>query len=465
MQLKKEIKNITFRKQTNLVILFFAVMAGLTMISRIADSFMIPQAVVSAAEEMELKYPVEIQGRVGTEGKQAVYCRENLRIGDVFVKKNDIVGKGDLLFSVDLEDLRAKIEQMELEIEKCDLQIADIESAYQEQVNLRDQNLSRAKEDYSAAFHAAEKEVNTAYMELENVKNELEQYDTLKPMEEDLENDKTKEKRASEEWIQKREELQQTYYEKQKLYEDAAASREETLKTAARQIEDAGMGVDKDNSAALQQMEKESLENSLRQLHQLCQEKGKVYSQFEGRILECSVSIGSITTLEPVIILEDFSRPFQFEGVIDENDHPFIEEGTECTLEMVHDDVLVEGIKISEIAEGEEGGYRVTANVDAASVRQTGNAVLSFTQSSRRYPKCIPLSALYSGNSGYYVIEVKEDETVLGAQLIAEYVPVTLIESNGEYAAVEGEVSEYSKIVVKASKTIKEGDRVRIAEE
>ena len=75
-----------------------------------------------------------------------------------------------------------------------------------------------------------------------------------------------------------------------------------------------------------------------------------------------------------------------------------------------------------------------------------------------------PLSALYRGSSGYYVIEIKEEETVLGAQLIAEYVPVTLIENNEEYAAVEGEISEHSKMVVRASKTIKEGDRVRIME-
>ena len=52
----------------------------------------------------------------------------------------------------------------------------------------------------------------------------------------------------------------------------------------------------------------------------------------------------------------------------------------------------------------------------------------------------------------------------MGAQLIAEYVPVTLIENNEEYAAVEGEISEHSKMVVRASKTIKEGDRVRIME-
>lgn len=489
-------KNIVRKKQTNAILLFFAVMAGLTVLSRIADSFMIPQVAVSPSEEMELKYPVEIEGRVGTEGERAVYCRENLRIGNVFVEKNDIVEKGDLIFSVDMEDLTSKIKQLEQEIRKCDLQIADLENAYQEQVNLQNQSLSRAKEDYSAALNMTEKEVDTAYIEMENAKSELEQHESLKPEEGNSENGKadgksvarrsdgleskeqaegekgeieetdvSEEKSTLEEWTQKREELEQKYYEKQKLYESAVASRDESLKAAARQIEDAGMGVNKNNSAVLQQLEKESLEDSLQQLNDLREENGNVYSEFEGRILECSISTGSITTLEPVIILEDFSQPFQFEGFIGEKANPFVEEGTECTLEMMQGDVSLDGVKISEVAEGEDGMYRVTAKVDSDSVYQTGSAVLSFTESSKRYPKCVPLSALYSGNSGYYVIEIKEDETVLGAQLIAEYVPVALIENNDEYAAVEGEISEYSKIVVRASKTIKEGDRVRIMEE
>ena len=146
-------KNIVRKKQTNAILLFFAVMAGLTILSRIADSFMIPQVAVSPSEEMELKYPVEIEGRVGTEGKQAIYCQENLRIGNVFVEKNDVIEKGDLFFSVDMEDLTSKIKQLEQEIKKCDLQIADLENAYQEQVNLQNQSLIRAEEDYLSLIH------------------------------------------------------------------------------------------------------------------------------------------------------------------------------------------------------------------------------------------------------------------------------------------------------------------------
>ena len=380
-------KNIVCKKQTNVILLFFAVMAGLTILSRIADSFMVPQVVVSPPEQMELKYLVEIQGRVGTEGERAVYYQESLRIGNVFVEKNDIVEKGDLLFSIDMEELMSKIKQIEQEIRKCDLQIADLEHAYQEQVNLQNRSLSRAKEDYSAVLDMTEKEVDTAYMEMENAKSELEQHDSLKPEERCLENEKangknvvrqndslqskeqtevekeeieeadvSERKSALEEWTQKREALEQKYYEKQKLYESAVVSREESLKAAERQIQDADVRVNKNNSVVLQQMEKEELEDLLQQLNDLREENGKVYSEFEGRILECSISTGSITTLEPVIIFEDFSQPFQFEGFIGEKDSSFVEEGTVCRLEVMQRDVVLDGVKIRDVAEWEEIG-------------------------------------------------------------------------------------------------------------
>lgn len=370
--MRKGMKHMVHKKQTNAILVFMAVMSCLTILSRTADSLMVPQVAVSPPGDMELKYAVEIEGRVGTEKQRALYCQENLRIENVLVEKNDMVEPGDVLFLMDMDDLAAKMGQVEQEIRKCELQIADLENEYQVS------NVVSADEGQNG---------------------------------------------------------------------------------------DAGVEVHKNIAVALQQMEKENLEDSLQQLQDLREKNGCVYAEWEGRILTCSISTGCITTSEPVMIFEDFSQPFAFEGFVDEKDASFVVEGMEGTLEMKKKDILLEGIKICKVTEGEEGMYRVTAKVDSASVCQTGRALLYVTKNSRRYQNCIPLSALYSGSQGYYVIEVREDETVLGLSSVAEYVPVALIESNDEYAAVEGELSEDSKLVVKASRTIQEGDRVRILEE
>ena len=104
MQLLKHARLFVCNRGSRALAVFLAVMAVLTMASRAVDSLRIPQVVVCGFEEMKLEYPLEIMGRVGTVGKRALYCQENLRIENVWVQPNDTVEKGDLLFTLDKED-------------------------------------------------------------------------------------------------------------------------------------------------------------------------------------------------------------------------------------------------------------------------------------------------------------------------------------------------------------------------
>lgn len=465
MHVIKNIKGIMHHKKTNAIGVFLMAMMIMTVLSRFADSVMIPRVTVCSVQDMKLEYPVEIEGRIKTEGEQAVYCIENLRIAHVFAEKNDLVKKKDPLFSVDMEDLEIKIAQMEQEIRACEIGIAEIENTYQEQVKQQERNLNRAKEDYADILNATQQELDLLYRQMEEARIELERYSALQPQGAYLEDAAKNEEQKEQTDTQRREELEQKYEEKQRLYQETAASREEALKNAVRQMEDAGTSITKSSSAALQQMEQEKIETSLQQLYHLREENGYVCSAFEGRILECGISTGSITSLDPVFVMEDFSQPFQFEGFIEESASIHVAEGMEGVLEMEREGVVLEGVKISRVTEAEEGSCRVIARLAAESVKKTGNAVLSFTRESKRYANCIPRSSLYNGSFGYYFIKVTEEDTVLGRQLRAEYVSVNLIECNDEFAAVYGNVSEHDKIVVRASKGIKEGDRIRITEE
>lgn len=419
MQLLKRGRSLLCNQGSRALAIFLAVMAVMTMISRAVDSLMIPQVSVCEFEEMKLEYPLEIEGRVGTVGKCAIYCQDNLRIENVWVQKNDVVEKGDLLFSLDMEELKEKIRQMEQEVRKYDLQMEDIENAYQQQVN---------QQDVSSVGEESGKS-NTVMVTADQGDMDKSEGGNTRP--------------------------------------------------------------GKDNAAALLQLDKQETEALLDSLYTLQKKKGKVCAEFAGRVFECTISTGSITSPEPVMILEDFSQPLQFEGTVGKDGEPCakegtdgesertykeesivgvkknlnIEEGVECTLEMEEDGTILEGVAISKITEGEEGTYRVIAEIEDMSLHQTGGSVLSFTKESRKYRSCVPLSALYSGKTGYYVIVVEEDKTILGIQSVARFVSVTVIENNDEYAAVEGNLSENDKIVVQANKEVKEGERVRIIEE
>lgn len=393
MQLLKHARLFVCNRGSRALAVFLAVMAVLTMVSRAVDSLRIPQVVVCGFEEMKLEYPLEIMGRVGTVGKRALYCQENLRIENVWVQPNDTVEKGDLLFTLDKEDLDEKIRQMKLEIRKIELQIADIENAYQQQGNLQNLNFQsvQAENQDGVVVSADQGSVDLAQNE------------------------------------------------------NAAKAR--------------------DNSAALLLLDKREAQLKLDSLCALREQEGNICAEFAGCVLECTVSTGSLTSPEPVMVLENYSENLQFEGSVGRERESYMEEGVECTLEMEEGETVLEGVAISEVLPGEQGTYRVTAEIADKSLQQTGNAVLSFTRESKKYRNCIPLSAIHSGKNGYYVIVVEEDKTILGIQSVARFVSVTVIESNDEYAAVEGDIYESEKIVVQANKEIKEGERVRIVEE
>lgn len=532
---KKYLACIFRNENMHVFLLFLAGMAIMTVIARMADSFMLPQVSVGKAEEMRLQYPMEIEGRIQAKGKQALYCRENLRVAQVLVRKGDTVKKGDVLFTINIEDLQEQIQQAEQEMLKYDLQIEDLERAYQKQAAQQAQSYGRAKEDYQDAQKSAGAAVESAFQEMEMARAELAQHEAARPesgggsqaaegeasggsqdaelegVSENIlefggrggisnvpienvmeasgtgtkeleksdgtgedqnegENKKPELISSIEAWSQKKEELAQQYAQKQKLYQEAAAAKEEAVKAASRQMEDCSESVSQDNAIELLQLEKEKLSLSIKGLEELKQADGKICAEADGEIAECALSVGAMTTSEPALLLEDFSQPLQFEGMLTQPEGAPIEEGTECTLQIEGEPGSIEGVPITKVIEETEEGaedrsYSVIAEISTDSVHPTGAATLSFTRESQRYQNCVPLSALYRESTGNYILGIKEDVTILGIQDVAERIPVTPIEENGQYVAVQEALSAYSAIVTNASKTIKEGDRVRIIQE
>ena len=380
MKLKQHIPNIQL-KDYRFLLIFLIGMAVLSLISRAADSFMMPQVTAASPEDMRLEYPLEIEGCVTAKESRAIYCMENLRVAHVEIHPNDMVKKGDLLFSIDLKDLEEKIQQAEQELQKLAIQIKALEQAQTAQASQHSLAISRAKEDYHDISNSSGAAVDAAYQALEQAKEALALHDSQRPMEyaaleqagtssaELKEPDITENKEATDPstdvaelkepdatgnkeatgpstdvaapeehpftvWLQKREELEKACLAKEKQYEEAVAARNESLKTAARQLEDASLPVTADSSQALLQLEQENASRTLQELKALSQAEGKVYSEYDGQVLACGISIGSATTSEPAILLADFSQPLQFEGMVQETGELPIAEGTTGTLRI-----------------------------------------------------------------------------------------------------------------------------------
>lgn len=500
--------------------LFLAGMAFMTGAARAADNFLIPRVSVSSPAERKLEYHAQIQGQIQAEKETAVYGRENLRVAYVPVREGEQVQKGELLFAVDLDSLALRIQELEQEIRKMNLQIEDLQAAYQKQAEQQNRELQRAGQDYEETVSRAQSQVSQANLELQQAEETLRNHENQKPQEEmgrgkeeaaepeegtrnpeaiepegnernpesaeaksGMKNPdstepeegtqnpgstepegNTEEGETLAEWNQRQQELLQQYQEKQKAYEEILSASEEAVKTAARQLEDAQEETVQDHSGALLEIEKQKLEDSLKEYYKLDQAEGKIYAEVDGRVKTLNISAGSPVGSEPVMILEDFGQSFRFEGSMEEDENLRMEEGMEGVLEADGGNIRLEGVKISE-AVLEEGIWQVSAAVDSAGACPAKDAVLSITKESSWYDAVISRSSLHYGEQENYIIRVREKETILGVETVAEYVPVTLLEKNADYAAVKGEISREDKIVTDTDKNIKEGERIRIMKE
>ena len=82
--------------------------------------------------------------------------------------------------------------------------------------------------------------------------------------------------------------------------------------------------------------------------------------------------------------------------------------------------------------------------------------------SKQNYSCKIPLTALREDTKGNYCLVVTEESSALGTVKKAERVDVTVLEKNGEEAAVEAALENTDQVIVGSEKYVEEGDQVRI---
>ena len=115
---------------------------------------------------------------------------------------------------------------------------------------------------------------------------------------------------------------------------------------------------------------------------------------------------------------------------------------------------------ISELVPSASGYEAVFELPDSAwSVGQS--LTMTLTQTTDTYDMRVPLSAIAESNGNKGVYRVRTRDSVLGETEYAEFVPVKVIETDAQSAAIEATLSDKDQVIVSTSKPINDGDRVR----
>lgn len=110
------------RRPVKLLAAFFAVMAALTVLSRIADTWIVAKVEVAQPHRGALTYEIEGQGRIESRDEVSVDSAPDLRVDEVFVEAGQEVRAGDSLVAFDTGDIGEQLYLARCELTKLELQ-------------------------------------------------------------------------------------------------------------------------------------------------------------------------------------------------------------------------------------------------------------------------------------------------------------------------------------------------------
>ena len=251
----------------------------------------------------------------------------------------------------------------------------------------------------------------------------------------------------------------------QEVYDDAVAALESTKTTYGRAVSSANLPASTSNSAQIGQITYDQMKMELEKLEALQEAEGKILSPTDGIVTKCNVQTGEKTTDTTAILLADLGQGCKFSGLATEEDSQYIGVGDKVLLQTSNGKAYKDlPVTTFSTTEEPDGGYRLTVQIPSGNLALGANVHLSFTKKSQPYSCCVPLSALRLDNRNQtYVLVVQQVISVMGTELQAKKVNVTVLEQNETMAALaEGTLDSKDKVIVGSDKTIDIGSRVRV---
>ncbi len=373
--------------------------------------------------------------------KSPVTAISGLRVEHLSVQVGDSVEEGDVLFTIDMEDLTDLIEEKEAAISKLQTQIDTVlqnEELARQKKELEEQ---RAREDYDALARREDtlvgrgaEEVNQAEKDLENAGDDEALQDAL----------------------------QQAAYAEA----DAKWQRETAMRDAERRVEDIIAPESEDSTLEVNRLELAGLQEDLAPYLDIREEEGRVLSPMSGIITDIYVSTGGRTSDSAVLLLADDSVPCQFKTTLTQEQKKYVGLNDEVSLKLDGSSKEKEAT-VDYLSESSTmpGNYEVYINLPEGMGVPGLSGTMSRAESGEKHYCCVTPAAVHEEGSRHYVYVVKERDGILGKEYYAEQVNVMVLDENENWAALEGALNDDSVIISSSTKEVKNGDVVRLSEE
>lgn len=448
-----------------ILILFFVVVAVCTVISRAADSMTIPKVTVKKAENGRITYSLKGNGTIEAVTKSTYLMPAGFLV-ESCLEDGTSVEAGDVLIQFQKEQLENHREELETALEQAKLQLEQAKLGQKEDAWIP------AAEEAQKTLNQAQAEYDQAAAQRQQIQEKYNQdVAALLPEAEDYEARKAELDAVFQEELTevqgRLDAAASGLAQAQQSLEAAQKSDDVTRQNNAKAKQAAGYSVDN------AQMEVDKAEKNLQEAEELIAQDGKLCAAQKGIFLNTAVTAGSVTTGSEFVSIGTGGLVFTAE--VPKEAREKLAEGDTIAIKIPGQEEIEAAItQITSGKKQEEGTQEEGAPEDVLSLKaalpegtEISGGYASFSvqkDSQENYQTILPLTAIRQDSKGYYCLGVRTVDSILGEEVKAERINITLLEQDDTQAAVEGAIQSDTKIIVTSEKDVLAGDRVRIVE-
>lgn len=384
---------------------FLALMAALTVLSRAADTLTICRVKTEKAKAGALAHKVRGDGVVAASRETPVWATDGLRVEAVCVNVGTAVEKDAILARFDENDVQDRLSGAQRELQK-----------------LESENVKTAETALAASLLEKTRAVADAEKALDEAK-------------------RTKEKKAARQKLARaKEDLELIQKEQEeKMAQEGLTLRALALEIAAKRAQ---VGA----------------------LTRLLEDDCALRAPVGGVVTALSLAAGKAAGSDAAARIADLSGGLRLTLSIDREQAKYVAAGDEA-LVTKPGEKDARAATVEDVSPVDAQG-RATVVVALAQTDYVigGSVETEITRKSDRFRACVPASALRGDSAGDYVLVLRQKKSVLGDVTVAERVGVTVLDRDGERAAIDGALENADEIIVEADKPVAAGDRVREAQ-
>lgn len=450
---------------------FMAFMWLCTLVSKSIYTSKLPMVSTTRTDSKYIEHIVEAEGIVEAGAKLPVTALSGLRVKELAVHAGDKVEEGDLLFTVDLEDMEQIMEEQELAAAKVQLEIDAIAHNKELAQSQRELEEARAREDYDALARYQDTLVGRA---AEGVAQAEEALEELQAQNREHEGDwkkengesKTEEEMEAEQQAREQEEerLKQELQAAAYAEADAKWNRDNTIKDAGRKVEDILQEDNVDATLAVYRTELAAIQEKLASYKAIQEQEGKIESSMSGMVTDVYVQTGGRVPDTASFLLADDEVPCQFRVPLTKEQKSYVNLNDDVKLQLDGSKKMDATVDYIEENENMPGSYTALLRLPEETGMPGLSGKMTCSKVGDKYPVCVSLLALHAENDRNFVYVVNEREGILGTEYYVEEITVSVVDKNDKFAAIEGAVNDESRIIESSTKEINKGDVVRLSD-